>query len=209
MIYRPEVITRGAGMDLTMQVAPLVTFLLGGVSAWWALRIRQRSERTAAIGVALADLLDVRHRLVVGALLAEIFRKESVPAEAMPQIRSLFANVIGEEPDLHPRYRKALAIVATVDPITSFELSSHDLLPRVFESWRSMAIQHGMNPSDVERFESQLREIARPYLDAAVIRLARAYSWLAFYTVRKMVRKKVELPSDLQSLLNSLRPPTS
>lgn len=181
-------------------IGPLLGFLAGAATISWTLYLRNRKERKASLGVALADLLELRHRVVATELIVEKLKEASVPDEVLPHFRNLIETMVFPSEDASDRYSKAITLLSTVDPLTAFELRSRNLIPKALNQWRASALQGGVNIGEWERLEREFLDFIKPKLDDGLLRLARLYSFSAGWEVKRLVKKKNELPKELKDL---------
>jgi hypothetical protein len=193
-------------MEAIQVLAPLLGVVIGSVLSGIGAHWRARQERKRIISLALADLLEVRHRLVALNVFVEKVRSLSgVPAEAMPGIRNLFDSLTPVDSGLDARYSQAISHLAGIDPMLAFSLRSKQALPALLTAMRTKAIAGGGDLGLYDSFESQLLRAAKPTLDKAVLELAKAHSLITARKVKRHVAKSEELTADAKHFLMKCR----
>lgn len=193
-------------MDALPVIAPLVGVLLGsGLTALGAY-LKERRERKRTIAIALAELLEIRHRLVAADIIfGQIRKRVEVPAEVMPALRNLFESFVLPNDGVDDRYNNAVSLLAGIDPLLAFSLRSKNILPKVFASLRNFAIGTGADLKEFESVESTLRLAVVPNLNEAAIDLARYHSWITKRRIQKLISQSAELPPEVSQLLDQLK----
>ncbi len=193
-------------MDALPVIAPLIGVILGsGLTALGAY-LRERKERKRTIAVALAELLEIRHRLVAADIIfTQIRTRVEVPEEVMPALRNLFDSLVLLNDGADERYNNAVSLLAGIDPLLAFSLRSKNILPRVLASLRTLAIGSGANLKEFESVESTLRLAVVPNLNKAALDLACHHSWLTKRRIQKHIAQCGELPPEVSQLLDQLK----
>jgi hypothetical protein len=193
-------------MDAVQTLGPLLGVVLGGLLTGITSYFKSRSERKRVIAVALADLLEVRHRLVSADLVVQALRARiGVQPEQLPPLRNLIDSLVPGAVQLDERYDKAVTMLSTIDPVLGFSLRSKNALPHVLAALRSQATSGGTNLAQYEAFETALRTAATPSLNAAVAELARAHSVITWFKVRRLTAKSSSLPLDVSRFFDTLK----
>ncbi|EER58716.1 hypothetical protein AcdelDRAFT_3718 [Acidovorax delafieldii 2AN] len=192
-------------MEAIQVIAPLIGVVLGSVLSGIGAHIRARREHKRIVGSALADLLEVRHRIVgFDLVLEKIQSMAGLEPNALAQVRNLMDTAFPSDPMLEERYAQAVTQLAGVDPVLAFNLRSKNALPKVLSILRAQAASAGANLGMFESFESQLLRAARPSIDAAVLELGKSHSILTGLKVRRLVRKSDKLPEDVSQFFDKL-----
>jgi hypothetical protein len=196
-------------MDIVSALSQLPGVLVGAGVAWFGLWLKERKERKGALGVALADLLQVRHDIIGVDFAIQMMKKEAgpnLPADALPHVRT-FLESIGEKREAtNARYERAISILAGVDPLAAFELKSKNLFPQFLSDIRQVSLASGLRPAEMEELETDVRKLITPFHDLAVLRLARMYSWITYRSVKKYLQREPELPPEFTSFLKKMSP---
>lgn len=192
-------------MEAIQVIAPLLGVVLGSVLAGMGAHWRTRQERKRVIATALADLLEVRHRLVAtDTVLRKVRHLSGVAPAAMPGIRNLFDSMLPVDTGLGERYNKAVSLLAGIDPMLAFSLRSKELLPKLITGLRTKAIAEGVDLGMYETFECQLLIAAKPALDKAVLELARSHSLFTLRKVTRYMAKSAGLPDEATQFFEQL-----
>jgi len=90
--------------------------IAGAGSLWSA-----RKDRKKALAMALADLLETRHRLVVfQTMIGELKEHFQVDDEQIFIIKNIMTQMFPQDSDLHERYSESVRVIAGVDPILAY-----------------------------------------------------------------------------------------
>lgn len=102
---------------------PIAALVVGWFLNEFGKRRSERRERTAAVGRAIAALLEIRERLVVERqIVALLARHLPLDAQSVLQMRALFEPMIVTSPDAHLRLDAALNELAGLSPAGAFSL---------------------------------------------------------------------------------------
>jgi len=176
--------------------------MLTGIAAF----LKARVERKRVLASALADLLEVRHRVVAADLVVKELRTRfGMSAAAAPLIRNMLDAVHPLDDALVGRYEKAVSLLAGVDPLQAFELRSKAAFPKVLSILRAQATGSGGDMALFEAFEVEIRSAATPSLNEAVTRLALSHSLRSWWKVRALVRKSATLPPDVTAFFERMQ----
>lgn len=199
-------------MDALQTISPLIGVVLGGLLTGFAAFLKARKDRKRVIAVALADLLEVRHRLVSVDLIIKTIRAQiDIKPDWMPALRNLFDSLLPGEAELDERYNKAVTMLSSVDPVLGFSLRSKNALPRVLGALRNQAASSGADLVMFESVEANLRTAITPSLNSAVVELAYAHSIFTARKVKRLVTKSESLPPEVLQFFEALKlsPPSS
>jgi hypothetical protein len=194
-------------MDALQTIAPLLGVVIGGLLTGVTAYVKTRQARKRVLAVALADLLEVRHRLVSVDLAIRALRDQvPIQADLMPALRNLFDSLLPGEAELDERYNKAVTMLSSIDPVLGFSLRSKNSLPRVLAALRTQAASNGADPALFEAVEASLRTAVTPSLNAAVVELAYAHSFFTGRRVKKMIANSGTLPPEVAQFFETLKP---
>ena len=192
-------------MDALQTIAPLVGVLVGGALSGITAQLRARKERKRIIAVALADLLEVRHRLLAANLVIEkVATTAGIKAELLPHLRNFVESMEPVDAGLDERYSNAVSLLAGIDPVLAFDLRSKNVLPKVLSALRGIATSGSADLASFEFFESRLLSAVRPTLNRAVVELARAHSIVTAFKVKRRVQQTETIPADIAKFLNEM-----
>jgi hypothetical protein len=180
---------------------PLLGVVLGGVLTGITAFLRNRKERKRVIALALSDLLEVRHRMVaVELILKKISAVADIQIEQLPQFRAMLESIAPQDPGLDGRYDAAVSLLAGIDPILAFKMRSRNTLPKMFETLRTLATMHDVDPRAFANLEIFLRTAASPQLNVAVVQLARSHSIFTARQVKQLIKKSESIPTVANEL---------
>lgn len=176
-----------------------VGWVLNQLGQWFVFR---REERKA-IGKALADLLDIRHRLIgMTKAVDALSHRFGIPAEAKPFMRTVFEQFFPPDADLGKRYNESVALVAAVDPVLGFRLRSQDTVSPMLHQLRAMALANGPEGGlFIAKLESELMSHFDPHLERLIRLLAKQHSWVTWWRVDGLLKKPLELPDGFLDAL--------
>lgn len=193
-------------MDVLSVVGPLIGVVLGSALSGLGVYLKQRGERKRTIAIALADLLEIRHRLVaVDVVLSQMRAHVDLPQDVMPAIRNALESLLLPKDGLDDRYNNAISLLAGIDPVLAFSLRSKNTLPQVMASLRNLAIDSGAGLKEFESLEGTLRSAVTPNFNAAAIELARHHSWSTMRRVRRLVARSGDIPPAVSQLFGQLK----
>ena len=160
---------------------------LAGLFAGWALNeishsARRREAKRSFLSEALADLLEIRHRIVrrsesvqeLTAMLVQAF------GESQEQVRPVVSAMIDKfwpefsyDVQLTQRFDAAVTKVASVDPILAFELRGKDWIMAMGARMRIAAQEDVDVQPMLESFHALALSQMVPTLDASISSIAR------------------------------------
>ena len=186
-------------------VLPLVGVILGSLLTGIGALISSRKNRKRAIGAALADLLEIRHRMVAfGSIIHNIKSISGIGPDQMPALRGHMDRIIPIDTGLDERYSAALTLLAGMDPILAFKLRSKNDIPKVISNLRSMALASGSDLASFEDYETKLRAAVLPSLNSSVLSLAGEYSIFTKYKIHKLIKDSGKFSSEAQQFLDEM-----
>jgi hypothetical protein len=193
-------------MNILTIMAPLIGVILGSALTGVGALLRQRTERKRVVGVALADLLEIRHELMATERVLKHFRSRlAVPDEIIPDLSKLLESIAPKKDDLHKRYDESVSVVASFDPVLGFKLRSKNNIAGVLTKFRNIGVEGGMNPPVLNQYESMLRRAVLPTLDKAVVELGRHHSRRTAKSVKEMLSKGDEASPELTLFLDEVQ----
>jgi len=176
---------------------PAVMILLGWLLSELSQRFRTHGHRRGAVGRALTELLDVRHRLRgLETVLSELkTRFQVTPADELALAR-LLEQVLPADKGIEERYSRALTDMAEDDPVLAFRVRSKDQIPAILSRIReSLAAQAGSPAVDLEKF---LRIEALAPLEEVIRSLAWKHDVRTWFRLRKQLRKPADATGELK-----------
>lgn len=193
-------------MDAFQILAPLLGVVLGGAISGAGWLWRERQERKRIVACALADLLEVRHRIVsVDIVLRDLRQRVPMPEDVSPVLRVAIDQFFPVDNGLHTRYDSAVSLLAGIDPMLAFSLRSKNTVPTLLATVRSLAQAGGATPQEVESIESSLSDAVERSLNDASLVLALAHSPATARRVKRLISRKEEMPSELNAFLGKVQ----
>lgn len=191
-------------------IAPLIGVLLGGILSVYGQRYRSKQERRRTIGLALSDLLEIRHQLVTVDVIVRHMRNHvEIPPASLPMIRNAVDTVIGKNGGLDERYNNAISLLAGLDPVLAFSLRSKNAVPHLLSTMRNVGIDSGADLSSLEMLESSIRAMALPKLNDAILTLARHHSYSTEKAVNKILDKEEAIDPELTTFFENIKSTTA
>jgi len=184
----------------------LVGTLVGVVIGWLLKEIsevlRFRREDRRAIGRVLADLMEIRHRLLgVKKVLDEIIERFKIPPQDQLFAKNLMDTFLPSLQNLSKRYEEGVNAIASKDPMLAFQLHSMGLLGPYISHVSSIASMAEESATIWSQVEAQLIELAKPEYERAILKLSRIHSWRTWLYVRRYIRKPLEIPPEAKELM--------
>jgi hypothetical protein len=186
---------------------------LAGVALGWGLNqggqwlIFRRDERKA-IGRALADLLEIRHRLLaIPKAVEAMSAKLGMPTGAQAPMKVAFGVLFPSDQGLTKRYEEAVNLVAGTNPILAYRLRSQDLIGPFLHQIRALALQDG--PQSVTMFatvEDHLYRQLTPHLERLIRELAKQHGWRTWRETSRRLTEPFEAPEELWEGLRGVIP---
>lgn len=192
-------------MDIAQFLPSLVGLLAGAAISALAFYGKARIERKRVIALALADLLEIRHRMKgPQVLIAEIRAHIKVPVTFDALVADLWRKSYPADPALHQRYDAAVTLLAGIDPLLAFDMRSKDLAPQLPHSLRDQGLLEELDAGTLYAVESTLHGIISPAIDEAIQTLANEHSWSTGRKIRRYLRQKPEMPPEFRNLVQEI-----
>jgi len=190
---------------------------LAGVAVGWGLNqcgqwfVFRRDERKA-IGRALADLLEVRHRLLaIPKALEAMTSRLGMSADAQAPLRVIFGALFPRDEGLTKRYEESVNLVAGTNPILAYRLRSQDMVGPFLQQLRALAAQDG--PQSIALFgtvEDHLLRQLNPHLERLIRELAKRHGWRTRWETNRRLQEHFEVPEEFwQALKAAISQPPS
>jgi hypothetical protein len=199
---------RGLGGDLYTMDWPQIWQLLGAgtlggfVSGQLNRLLVARSERRGHFGRALADLLDVRyHILMIATIQKEVTGWIGAPLG--PQIYPVLNSFLPDSNEIHARYDSAVSAIAAFNPVLAFQLRSKDTARSFLAMLGSVAARDEPATAAFAHIEPVLQPEIQRNLEEAILLLARKHSPLTWIRTKRVLRRKLEMPSGVRETLGA------
>lgn len=197
-------------MDVISILAPLIGVVIGSMLTGLGVFLKERHERKRIISIALAELLEIRHRLVVlDTLMDDIRKLLGLNDEACLIVRNFLETFIPDCEGGDERYNNAVSLIAGSNPVLAFSLRSKNSAPRFLAALRYFAIESGIDLKQYDMLESSLRSAIIPNVNDAAIELAKSLSWTTKRQVVKLIDDGCKMPHELMVVIEQLKNSTS
>lgn len=183
----------------------LVSWLatVAAVIAGWALNeisqyIRVRREDRRTTGPVLAELFEIRHRLVaLDAYMNELRARFQIPAQAEAQLKQCIQAFIPEPTSLVEGYEHAVSMIARADPFLAFRLRNQPLFHQVMNRFRdATASDQAASQLWSMVLEPKLVERFRPHLEELILDVAWVHGCRTWWRARQRLRREALSQSD-------------
>ncbi|HEY2496113.1 MAG TPA: hypothetical protein VGK24_03510 [Candidatus Angelobacter sp.] len=184
--------------------ALVIGWLLSAINPY----LSERRERRKAIARALAELMEIRHRLgIVEYAMDTIGKVVNIPPEAEMQVRIIFQTLFAKLQQVGQQYAESVTLVKSIDPVLGFKLQSKDelqpMLNNVFaliaqaNDPQAAAVWKSINLVILKEAETDLSELIK--------KLAMKRSIWTRWRVNKMLSQNRPLPKGADAILEILR----
>jgi len=192
-------------MNKFTYIIPLIALIIGWFLNELSLVFRVRRDDRRAIARAVADLLEIRHRLfAVKKVPEEIKKRFNISDHEQVLFGTILNSFLPDPEGLHKRYDEAVGVIASANPLLGFRLRSQDFLPALIGYLRLIA-SGDKNASKVwHKIESQLTSFIDPHLNEMITELAWRHGWLTWVKVRRYIRKPFESPRELDEFFQTM-----
>lgn len=192
-------------MDYSQALTTLFAAVIGGVVSAIAFFGKARAERRRVLALALADLLEVRHKMAGVSFVLNRMRKHvEVPKELEPLVAQMWERMYPLDPNLHKRYDAAIDLLAGIDPLLAFEMRSKNLTPSLLESARAQGEGAQLDAKSLGEIYAMMASAVTPAVDEAVQALANSHSWMTGRRVRRYLREGPAIPSEVDEMLSQM-----
>lgn len=192
-------------MDALQVIAPLIGVILGGAISGIGGQLRARKERKRVIGLALTELLEIRHNMVAGEYaIKKLMSLARIKPELLPPLRNQIDSLLPSDPYLDDRYNTAVSLLAGIDPVLAFKMRSRNNFPKVLSKIRTAASDSKIDLAVLESFETMLRAAITPSITQSIEQLARNHSFETAYKVKKLIAQSDELSPEGAQFFNQL-----
>src|SRR6266567_2312680 len=191
---------------MTAYIGPLFSVAVGWFLHEFSDVIRQKREDRQAAGLVLAELLEIRHQYrSLPALVAEIRTRFTLPPEIATFIQTILNQILSPMfLRMEERYNKSIDLIAGRFPLLAFDLRGKDMLRQAFDQLRSLAASDPAAVAALPSVEFAITQEALPALERLLRKLAGVHGFSTWLWVRHHLKKKDQLPSELQKFLDSV-----
>jgi hypothetical protein len=192
--------------SITTYLGPLISVAVGWLLHEISDAIKARREDRIAVGEVLAELLEIhRHWRYLPAYLAEIKKMFAPPPEIELLLRTTIDQILSPILErMEGRYNEAIDSIKGRLPLLAFQLRGKEALRQAFDQLRSLAESDPKATAALPTVKSALTEKALPGLEMLLLKLAWIHGFRTWLGVRRLLRKKEDIPSEVKELLDSL-----
>lgn len=187
-----------------------IEFLILGIVLVWSFselsaRLRARTERRRAAGRHLAQLLDVRHRLLSFRRITEELSNtpESLPEE-LASLGATLKGILPEHEGLRKELENSTAFLAESEPFFAFRLRMKQFQFPAVGRLASLASADGRVDAGWMKIEKQFIRHTLRGLDEMILVLARRHNWKTWLAVRDYLQRPLELSIEMKKVLSDL-----
>jgi hypothetical protein len=182
---------------------PVLTLVAGWFLNELSYLVRLRREERKPFAKAIADLLEIRHRIRgASAAIAEVKKHFLVPADAELAVRRFLQDFILQTEPLRERYNEAVDLIASVDPILAFRLRSKDEFPSYLQKLRPLLDNDNQMKAFVTQIEDKLSSAFVDHLEESMMELAKAHGVNTWWRLRKRFARREEMPTVFDEILS-------
>jgi len=182
--------------------AGIVTLLIGWCLKELGDRFRLRREERKPFAIAIADLLEMRHRILsVSTALGEIKKRLPIPPEAEIALKTFVDAILPQTEDLHRRYNEAVSLVAAVNPILAFRLRCKDEYLPLMQKLRPLLTADSLTRPFVGQVENTLSSVFTEDIEELITELAKAHGVATWLRIRRRLSKPASIPKEVDDLL--------
>ena len=190
---------------------PLIGVVVGAVLGWVFNQLAQwlvvRRDEKRAIGRAVADLLEIRLRLLVIPKAVEVLSKKfSIRLQDQAVLKVVLTQLFPTDDDLGKRYGEAVTLVAAANPILGFRLRSQDIVSPLLHQMRTIALSDSAGVSLFSQFEEKFIGHLKPHLEGLIRQTAWAHGVVTWVRALRILRRPLEIPDTLMESLTTLQP---
>ena len=191
-------------------LGPVLALVLGWFLGEGSHLLRLRAERRKAIRVALAELLEVRHRVIGhGFLLEQLQNRLNLSAKILIELRSKLPMPLRIDSGVSDRLNAAIAEISRFDAFLAYELRGKDTIGLVEEALNAKELHEDTLADYLVQTQKDLRQHFLTVLDEVIVDCAWRSSVLDWYraVIRIRVRPRVseEIKQTTDNYLDSLK----
>jgi hypothetical protein len=184
--------------------ALVIGWLLSAINPY----LSEHRERRKAIARALAELMEIRHRLgVVEYAMDMVGKVVNIPPEAELQIRVLFQPLFAKLQQVGQQYAESVTLVKSIDPVLGFKLQSKNELQPMLNNFFTLVAQANDPQAAAvwKRINLVILKEAESDLNELIKKLALKRSIWTRWRVNKMLTQNRPLPKGTDAILEILR----
>jgi len=192
-------------IEILEKAIPVLTLVIGWSLNELSRKFGKNSAHKEAIGRALFDLLEIRHRLItVQYLTTTMAENYTIPNEARPHIRKLLEDMIWPLDNISERYEVAVNLIAGKNPIAAFKWASGGQIPALLNKLKSIFREHGIDSAEIYDTEIKLTKILIPKINEIAFELGSMHSMKSASLVENIINSNPDIPDELKSYFANL-----
>ena len=160
-------------------------------------RFRSSAQRRSVVGRVLAELLEIRLYIKSISAVVSDFQGTfpvATPSATLDVLNSL-NEIVPADPDLRDRYNTALTELASTHPVLAYKLRRKDQISAFLNRLRSIQSPRQSEIDVLVRMHEWLRSEITESVEEAIRQVAWAHGIRTWYSTRRILRRKVELPT--------------
>jgi hypothetical protein len=188
-------------------IIPILTLLLGWFLNSFTPIFEARRENRKALSKAIADLLEIRHRLLAETVVMEQVKK-ILPVTPLDEraIRGLLLQILPETTDLSKRFDETVTLIASVDPLLGFQLRSKDFITKTGVFFTNLEAKAGSFLPSFTEYESRISRMAIPHLNEVILHLSWHHGFCTWFKLKKLLKRNMsEVPEELETMVGILK----
>lgn len=183
-------------------IFPVLTLVGGWFLNETSRLLNTRHEKKNAIGLAIADLLEIRHEFrTIQLVMSEMTARFKLPAEHHPAFKKFIKSFLPQQENLSQRYNDAVSLIASADPILGFSLRSKDKVSSYLQKISNIAPYNDEAAAYFYQIESKLEKIMIPNIEDTVKDLAKFHGPITFIKIWKFLRQPLSVPNEIEEYL--------
>jgi len=187
----------------TEVIVAIVSAAVGFLLSTCTRLFETRSETRRALGKAIADLLEIRHRLLaercVLDTLQPLVKLANLTGEDERQIRAELLKLLPDMTQLAKRFDETVTLIASVDPLLGFQLRSKDFVLTFGAFITNVEAKGGPCP-EATQFEQRMSDATIPHLNEVLLDLARRHGYRTWVRVKRSINRPMADSSTLAEL---------
>jgi hypothetical protein len=198
---------------LDIQAAPSVlgtALSLASVLVGWLLHefsdfFKLQREDRRAVGRVLAELLEVRTRLLAIPRTVEEIRKK-VPIAPHDEImfRQALDSLLPGVEQLQKRYNETIDGMAGRLPLLAFSLRSKDIATPLLSQLRILVSTDPQAVAILGKVEDRLVKFILPQFDELALKLAKLHGWTTWWRTRSVIARSNEPVKEIEDFLSEV-----
>jgi len=198
-------------LDIPAAPSLLATALsLASVLVGWLLHefsdfFKVQREDRRAVGRVLAELLEVRNRLLaIPRIVEEIRRKVPIAPHDEVMFRQALDNLLPGAEQLQARYNETIDGMAGRLPLLAFSLRSKDIATPLLSQLRILASTDPQAVAILGKMEDKLVKFILPQFNELALKLAKLHGWRTWWKARSVIGRSNEPVKEIGDFLSEI-----